>query len=99
MIMRAMLEDIGPRLERGALVHSATVQARIGEGKIAAGLQTIQRDFPDLAIGSYPYYREDGFGVQLVARGRDAESVEKAAQEIEKLVRSGGAEPERVDRN
>ncbi len=77
MIMRAMLEDIEPRLQRGALVHAQTVQARIGEGKIAAGLQTIQKNFPDLAIGSYPYYREDGFGVQLVARGRDAEQVEK----------------------
>jgi molybdenum cofactor synthesis domain-containing protein len=96
MIMRAMLEDIEPRLERGALVHAQTVQARIGEGKIAAGLQTIQKSFPDLAIGSYPYYREDGFGVQLVARGRDAGQVETAAQAIESLIRSEGAEPQRI---
>src|ERR1700759_2504823 len=86
MIMRAMLEDIEPRLERGALVHAQTVQARIGEGKIAAGLQTIQKNFPDLAIGSYPYYREDGFGVQWVARGRDATQVEAAAKAIESLI-------------
>jgi molybdenum cofactor synthesis domain-containing protein len=96
MIMRAMLEDIEPRLERGALVHAQTVQARIGEGKIAAGLQAIQREFPDLALGSYPYYREDGFGVQLVARGRDAAQVEAAAQAIESLIRSEGAEPQRI---
>jgi molybdenum cofactor synthesis domain-containing protein len=96
MIMRAMLEDIAPRLERGVIVHSQTVQARIGEGKIAAGLQIIQKNFPDLAIGSYPFYREDGFGVQLVARGRDAVKVEAAAGEIEDLIRREGAEPERV---
>ena len=96
IIMRAMLEDIAPKLERGALVHTATVQARIGEGKIAAGLQTIQKNYPDLAIGSYPYYREDGFGVQLVARGRDAVKVEAAAGEIETLIRREGTEPERV---
>jgi len=96
MIMRAMLEDIEPQLQRGALVHSQTVQARIGEGKIAAGLQTIQKNFPDLAIGSYPYYREDGFGVQLVARGRNAEQVESAAKAIESLIRAEGAEPERI---
>jgi molybdenum cofactor synthesis domain-containing protein len=95
-IMRAMLEDIEPRLQRGAPVHAQTVQARIGEGKIAAGLQTIQKIFPDLAIGSYPYYREDRFGVQLVARGRDAERVEKAAQAIESLIRSENAEPQRI---
>jgi molybdenum cofactor synthesis domain-containing protein len=96
MIMRAMLEDIEPRLQRGALVHAQTVQARIGEGRIAAGLQTIQKNFPDLAIGSYPYYREDGFGVQLVARGRDATQVEAAAKAIESLIRAQGAEPQRV---
>src|SRR6201996_9280648 len=46
MIMRAMLEDIEPQLQRGALVHAQTVQARIAEGKVAAGLQTIQKNFP-----------------------------------------------------
>ncbi len=96
MIMRAMLEDIAPTLKRGAIVHSATVQARIAEGRIAAGLAAIQRDFPELAIGSYPFYREDGFGVQLVARGRDAAKVETAAGAIEMLVRAEGAEPTRV---
>jgi molybdenum cofactor synthesis domain-containing protein len=96
MIMRAMLEDIAPGLKRGAIVHSRTVAARIGEGKIAAGLMAIQKDFPELALGSYPYYREDGFGVQLVARGRDEAKVEEAAVAIEALIRREGAEPSRV---
>jgi molybdopterin-biosynthesis enzyme MoeA-like protein len=96
MIMRAMMEDIAPRLERGAVVHAATVQARIGEGRIAEGLMKIQNDLPELALGSYPYYRDDGFGVQLVARGRDAVRVEAAAQAIESMLRAEGAEPERV---
>jgi molybdenum cofactor synthesis domain-containing protein len=96
MIMRAMMEDIAPHLERGAVVHAATVQARIGEGRIAEGLMKIQNDFPELALGSYPYYRDDGFGVQLVARGRDEAKVEAAAEAIEAMLRAEGAEPERV---
>jgi molybdenum cofactor synthesis domain-containing protein len=96
MIMRAMMEDIVPHLERGAAVHAQTVQARIGEGRIAEGLMRIQNDFPDLALGSYPYYREDGFGVQLVARGRDAAEVEAASAAIEAMIRAEGAEPERI---
>ena len=96
MIMRAMMEDIMPRLKRGAVVHSATVGARIGEGRIAEGLMRIQKDFPDLALGSYPYYRDDGFGVQLVARGRDAAKVEAAARAVEAMLRAEGAAPERV---
>lgn len=90
MIMRAMLEEIAPHLDRGAVVHSATVSTRLPEGRIAAGLQAIQRDYPSLSVGSYPFHREDGFGVQLVVRGRDLENVEKAASAIEQLVRAEG---------
>jgi len=96
MIMRAMMEDIVPKLRRGALVHSATVGARIGEGRIAEGLARIAGAFPELSIGSYPYYRDDGFGTQLVARGRDAAKVEEAARAIEAMLKAEGAQPERV---
>jgi len=52
--------------------------------------------FIGMSEESYPYYREDGPGVQLVARGRDQAEVETAAAEIEALVRGLGAEPLRV---
>jgi molybdopterin-biosynthesis enzyme MoeA-like protein len=96
MIMRAMLEDIAPRLKRGAPVCVATVQMRLPEGRIAANLAAIQAEHPALAIGSYPFYREDGSGVQVVVRGRDAGAVERAASAVEALVRNEGSEPQRV---
>jgi len=96
MIMRAMLEEIAPRLKRGVPVTSATVQARLPEGRLAAGLARLQAEHASLAIGSYPFYREDGSGVQLVVRGRDAAAVEEAALAIEALVRNEGSEPTRV---
>ena len=96
MIMRAMLDAIETRLKRGAVVHVATVQAKVPEGRIAGGLEAIQRRHGDIAIGSYPYYREDGAGVQLVARGRDKDEVEIAAAEIETLLREMDVEPLRV---
>ena len=95
-IMQAMLEDLAPRLAHGTPVHSITVAARIGEGTVAAALAGTQKQFPMVAIGSYPFYRPDGFGVHLVARGRDLEAVEQAAQAIENIVRACGALPTRV---
>jgi molybdopterin-biosynthesis enzyme MoeA-like protein len=91
-----MLDAIEPRLARGAVVHAATVQAKVPEGRIAEGLAKIQSDHKDVAIGSYPFYREDGAGVQLVARGRDAVGVETAARQIEGLLRDLGVENARV---
>jgi hypothetical protein len=56
-------------------------------------LAKLQGEHDAVAIGSYPYYREDGYGVQLVARGRDAAQVEKVAQALEEIVRNAGAKP------
>ena len=95
-IMRAMLDEIVPTLERGALVHSATVQAQIAEGRVAPGLAELQKAHPELALGSYPFVSEEGYGVQLVARGRDAGAVEAAAQGIEALLLGLGAQPARL---
>ena len=93
MIMRAMLEDIAPRLRRGAKVHTATVTAPVPEGRIAAALAEIQQAHPTVALGSYPYYREDGYGVQLIVRGRDASQVDAAASDIEAALRAQGFDP------
>ncbi len=97
-IARAMLEALDPLLPRGAQVHAITVSGEIAEGKVAQGLAAIQKAHPDVALGSYPYYRADGgMGVQLVARSRDADAVEAAAQAVESLLRGLGAAPQRMN--
>jgi len=96
-VMRAMLEDVGPRLSKGRVVISRTISAHVGEGRIAAGLAQIQHENPSVAIGSYPYSAETGPGVQLVTRGREGEAVEKATAEIEAMLRVEGIISGRVD--
>jgi molybdenum cofactor synthesis domain-containing protein len=95
MVLKAMLGEIAPRLPRAAPAHSITVEADIAEGRIAEGLAAIQQN-TQAALGSYPYYRETGPGVQLVARGRDPAVVESAARAIEAMLTELGAAPRRV---
>ena len=95
-IVQAMLEDVAPRLRRGAVLHAITVNAPVAEGDIAAGLAAIQKTHPDVAIGSYPYYRRDGYGTQLVARGIDKKAVEEVIASIELMVLAAGVQPERL---
>ncbi len=90
MIMRAMMEAIAPTLRHGAPVLSLTISVDGGEGKIAAGLAQVQKAHQSVAIGSYPFYREDRFGVQLVVRGRDPEAVEAAARAVESMLAGEG---------
>lgn len=103
-IMQAMLEDVAPRLARGVPVTSMSITVRVPEGCIAAELALIQDRHPALSIGSYPFFTASrtlaemraSVGTTLVVRGRDGTEVESAAAEIEALVRSLGAVPERA---
>jgi molybdopterin-biosynthesis enzyme MoeA-like protein len=95
-----MLEAIVSELPRGAAVQSVTVEAAVPEGVIAPGLAQLQKDHKDVAIGSYPFYREGTdkpFGAQLVVRGRDGAAVERAALALEDMVRGLGAAPQRIN--
>jgi molybdenum cofactor synthesis domain-containing protein len=100
MVMRAMLEQIAPELPRGRTVISVTVEANIPEGTIAPGLAQLQKDHSDVAIGSYPFYREGAdkpFGAQLVVRGRDADAVKRAVSALEDILRNLGVAPQRIN--
>jgi len=97
MIAKAMAEGIVDRLVGGARMLSRTVVAHLAEGDVSAGLQALQARFPELKMGSYPFYRAKRFGVSLVLRGTDPARLDAAAAELEAMVRSLGAEPIRPD--
>ena len=86
-IMQGMLEDIGWRLEGGAVVVSRTVRIEgFGEGVLAAPLEAVAKGHPALSLGSYPFWdatkRETGYGSNLVIRGRDAAEVDAVVDEL-----------------
>jgi len=90
-IARGMLEDVAPRLTRGAVTHSLTVRLENArEGDIAEALQSIQDRHEGVSLGSYPWFEDDGEGgfrrgVALVARGTDEAALEQVRGELEGL--------------
>lgn len=97
-IMRGMLQDIGCRIEGGAVVRSRTIRANgVPEGDIAQGLEQLELNANGVVtFGSYPWFGPEGFGVHLVARSADPMALDKAANDIKAMVRARGAEPEDV---
>ena len=91
VIMRGMLEDVGPRLRTGAVVLSRTVRVEgTGEGAIAAPLEAVAKAHPAMSLGSYPFFTEGLYGSNLVLRGRDAEDLAGTVSElIEALTQAG----------
>jgi molybdenum cofactor synthesis domain-containing protein len=92
-IMRGMLEDVGPRLRTGAIVIAKTIRVDgSGEGIIAEPLERIAKAHPDLSLGSYPFFGPEGYGSNLVTRGRDGAEVEATVAELTAALRAVGIE-------
>lgn len=94
-VMQAMFESVVGRLTQGAPLQYATVSCSLAEGMIADELARLQDRHPEVEIGSYPYFKAGNWGVSLVMRGIDLDSVNRATQDVMEMVHSFGAEPAR----
>jgi molybdenum cofactor synthesis domain-containing protein len=93
-IMQSMFEWLAPQLQGGAKIESRAVHVvGLPEGVIAEGLAAVQARYPDLDLGSYPFYRPGGSGVALVAKGPDGEAAERAIAEVTELIIGFGKVP------
>jgi molybdenum cofactor synthesis domain-containing protein len=78
-IMQAMVLELLPVLAGGTKMLSRTITVFAPEGDVARGLGAIQAKFPELEIGSYPFFRVQGPGTSIVIRGLDRERIDRAA--------------------
>lgn len=93
-IMQAMFEVLAPTLRGGTPVLSRSVHARgLMEGRIAEGLAAIQQTAPGVSLGSYPFYRPEGNGVAIVAKGTDVAALEAAITRVSEMIAAEGLDP------
>ncbi len=91
-IMQAMFATLATTLKGGdPIISRACYSLGAAEGQIAQGLSDIQARYPELDIGSYPFYRPTGNGVAIVAKGTDAARAEAAIAEVTAMFASLGA--------
>lgn len=96
-VARAMFEAIEDRLRRGTPVRARTLIVHLPEGTVAEGLGAVQNRYPDVEIGSYPFYRDEILGTNLVLRSTDATRLDDAVAEVKALVTGLGAEALEVE--
>src|SRR4030081_3749408 len=81
-IMQAMLLAVTPRLKTGAKLLSDTVRVNAPEGRVAGPLGDCQRTFPDVAMGSYPFFEDGHYGTNLVLRSTDIARLKQAKTDL-----------------
>jgi molybdenum cofactor synthesis domain-containing protein len=93
-IMQGIFEELKHRLVGGAKMFSRSISCHLGEGTLAKELGELQIRYPDVEIGSYPYFRRGDFGVTLVVRGTEKVQLDGATEELCVLIRALGGDPQ-----
>ncbi len=92
-VMQGMLSTVGDEIEGGDVVRSRSVAAYLGESQIASALTEIQARYPDIELGSYPFYRSERFGTTLVMRGTSETDLERMLEQIRNAIIAAGGQP------
>jgi len=77
-IMQAMLREVTPRLKKGQKLISESIRVNAPEGRVAGPLADCQMAFPDVAMGSYPFFEDGHYGTNLVLRSTDEQRLRVA---------------------
>jgi molybdenum cofactor synthesis domain-containing protein len=92
-IAAAMLEALTGTLEGGRPMVSVTIGARAAESEVAELLRVTEADHPGVAIGSYPFFKDGGYGSNFVIRADDEALVEQTGAELARRLRDAGYDP------
>ena len=92
-VMQAMLSTVGGEIDGGDVVCSRSVTAHLGESQLASALTQIQARYPDVELGSYPFYRSERYGTTLVMRGTIEADIERMLEDIKNAIVAAGGQP------
>ena len=87
-VMQVMLDAVTPRLEKGRVMHSETIDVDRPEGTVAGVLAAHQEAYPDVPMGSYPLMKDDRPCTQLVLRSIDATLLQTVTEELRKKLQA-----------
>jgi len=85
-IMQGMLEGARKHLKGGDIIKSTSFDVFTPESNVAEELAELQKNYPGVEIGSYPFSKEGKFGTSLVLRSKDEELLKKCELELLKIV-------------
>lgn len=87
-IMQAMLEFILPTLKQGKPVRSMNIDIMLGESLIAVEFAGLQKKYPEVEMGSYPYETAGKHATSLVLRSNHYEQLESAYKELDMIAQA-----------
>ncbi|MBL4692149.1 MAG: competence/damage-inducible protein A [Magnetovibrio sp.] len=91
IIAKAMFDNVRASLTGGPVLVVQTISSLdISEGMIGEHLRDLQDNHPGVDVGSYPFLKSGGFGVNLVVRGENKADVDAACEDIKVIITKAG---------
>ena len=89
-VMQVMLDEVAPRLAKGRPVLSRAVRVDAAEGDVAPSLAALQAAYPDVQMGSYPFFEKNRLGTHVVIRTADEASLDSALSALWDMIAEQG---------
>jgi len=80
VVMQNMLRDIDHRISGGNKMLSRAVHVFEGESYFAAILEDVEQAFPDVTLGSYPFFRHKRYGANFILRSQRETDLDQALE-------------------
>ena len=86
MIVQVMFEGITDQLIGGDPILSVSIATDLSESVLANDLGKLQDRYPEISIGSYPYFRKNRLGVNIVMRATNNERLVYLTHEVKEMI-------------
>jgi len=80
-ILQSMVDGMRNKIVGGKKILSKTISLNTVESEIAKPLESVQRKFKSIEIGSYPFFRLGKVGVSIVIRSIDKKKIDHCYKE------------------
>ena len=84
---QAMLKEFIKKIGKQKKFFKKNITTEIPEGIFAEFVGDVQKKYPEIEIGSYPYFKKKSFGVSLIIRGDEEVLVDEVSDVIFKYLK------------
>lgn len=85
-IMQAMFDNVLPNLQGRTPLQSIEIESDVKEGDLAGPLGALQKDYPDVSMGSYPGFDGTNYWTRVVLRSRDEARLKSVAAKARTMI-------------
>ncbi len=96
-ILKSMIGGLNNVLVGGDPILSKTINLSTYESEIAKPLTDVQKNYKEVDIGSYPFFRAGKLGVSIVLRSVDKKKIDKCNEQILEFINKKKIEIVEVD--